>query len=160
MNALEIKTEANRDINDVNMELKMLKDRLAHQEDSRQGFMKDMSNRMENMNALVLKTENDLFTRLREQKKQLLDEAFGSKGQLKKMEEMRMEKILGDNEYMKSLMDGLERKVKGEIAKRLASDYDTKNWLEASLHNFKDEIVGSVYSRKTTKETSLKTKTT
>ena len=41
-----------------------------------------------------------------------------------------MEKIMGDNEYMKSLMDSLERKMKNEMGKRLSSDFDTKNWLE------------------------------
>ena len=46
---------------------------------------------------------------------------------MKKLEEMRMEKILGDNEYMRSLMDGLERKVKNELAKRLSSEFDQKH---------------------------------
>jgi hypothetical protein len=87
MNALEIKHQANRDIGDVSTELKLLKDRLAAQEDTKNRFIKDVSSQMENLNALVLKNENDLYTRLREQKKQLLEEAFSGKDQMKKIEE-------------------------------------------------------------------------
>jgi hypothetical protein len=72
---------------------------------------------------------------------------------------MRMEKILGDNEYLKSLMDGLERKVKNEVAKRLNSEFDQKNWLEMQFHGFKDEIVSYTKPRKVTSETCSKTRT-
>ena len=71
----------------------------------------------------------------------ILEEAIGGKSQWKKLEEMRMEKMLGDNEYIKSLMDGLERKVKNEMGKRLSSEFDQKQWLEMQFHGFKDEIV-------------------
>lgn len=158
MNALELKHQAGREISDVSSEIKMLKDRLQNQEEGKIKFMKEISAQMENMNSLVLKSENDLYTRLREQKKQLLDEGFNNKDQLRKIEEMKMEKILGDNEYMKSLMDGLERKVKGEMQKRMSNDYEIKNWVEAQLHNFKDEIVGQFYFRKMIKETCWKIK--
>ena len=143
MTALEVKQSANRDIGDVSSEMRLMKDRLLSQEDAKSRFFKDMQQQVDSLNAIVLKSEKDLYTRLREQKKELLEEAFGSKDQWKKLEEMRMEKIMGDNEYMKSLMDSLERKMKNEMGKRLSSDFDTKNWLEVQFHNFKDEIVSS-----------------
>ena len=140
MNALEIKQQAGRDTSDLSMEMKFLKDRLASQEDTKNRFIKDISSQMENLNAVVLRNENDLYTRLREQKKQFLEEAFGGKDQMKKIEEMRMEKMMGDNEYMKSLMDTLERKVKAEMTKRLSSEQDQKGWLDMQFQTFKDEI--------------------
>lgn len=142
MTALEVKQAAGRDVSDLSGDIKLLKDRLSNQEETRVRFFKDVSSQIENLNAVVLKSENDIYTRLREQKKQLLEEAFGSKDQYRKLEEMRMEKIMGDNEYMKSLMDSLERRVKNEVGKRLNGEFDTKNWLELQFHNFKDEIVG------------------
>jgi hypothetical protein len=52
-----------------------------------------------------------------------------------------MEKMMGDNEYLKSLVDGVERKIKNEVQKRLSNDYEAKNWLESQIQNFRDEIV-------------------
>lgn len=141
MNALEVKNMAGREMSDISGEMKLMKDRLAIQEDQKARFFKEITQQVENMNAIVLKTENDLYTKLRDQKKQLLEETFNNKDQWKKIEEMRMEKILGDNEYLKSLMDSLERKVKSEMQKRLSADFDSKNWLEMQFHTFKDEIV-------------------
>lgn len=141
INALEVKQQAGRDRDDLLTEVKLLRDRLNHQEEQKTRVYKDLSSQIETLNSVVLKNEKDLYDRLREQKKELLEEAIGSKGNWKKLEEMRMEKILGDNEYMKSLMDGLERKVKNEMSKRLSSEFDQKNWLEMQFHGFKDEIV-------------------
>ena len=141
LNALEVKHQAGRDRDDLGTELKLLRDRLNHQEDQKTRLHKDLSSQLDTLSAVVLKNEKDLYTRLREQKKELLEEAIGSKSQFKKLEEMRMEKILGDNEYMKSLMDGLERKIKNEMSKRLNSEFDQKNWLEMQFNGFKDEIV-------------------
>lgn len=160
MNALEVKQMAGRDRDDLITEVKLLRDRLNHQEEHKNRAFKDLSAQLDSLNSIVLKNEKDLYDRLREQKKELLEEAIGSKGQFKKLEEMRMEKILGDNEYIKSLMDGLERKVKNEVGKRLNSEFDQKNWLEMQFHGFKDEIVGADYSRKVTSETCSRTRTT
>lgn len=160
MTALEVRQAAGRDVNDVAGDVRFLKDRLSNQEETRVRFFRDVTSQIENLNAVVLKSENDLYTKLREQKKQLLEEAFGNKAEWKKLEEMRMEKLMGDNEYMKSLMDTLERKVKNEVGKRLSTDFDTKNWLELHFHNFKDEIVGVSDPRKTTRGTCWRTKTT
>lgn len=141
LNALEVKHQAGRDKDDLATEIKLLKDRISQQEESKVRVFKDLSSQMDMLNTVVLKNEKDIYTRLREQKKDLLDEVLGGKDQWKKLEEMRMEKILGDNEYMKSLMDGLERKVKNEMSKRLNSEFDQKNWLEIQFGGFKDEIV-------------------
>ena len=137
----------------------MVRDRLSQQEEIKNRVYKDLSTQIDTLNTIVLKNEKDLYNRLREQKKELLDEVLGGKDQWKKLEEMRMEKILGDNEYMKSLMESLERKIKNEMAKRLSSEFDQKNWLEIQFSGFKDEIVVYFYHRKVIKETCLRIKT-
>ena len=141
LNALDVKHQAGRDRDDLATEIKLLKERIMHQEENKNRVYKDLSSQIDNLNTVVLKNEKDLYTRLREQKKEMVEGATGGNGQWKKLEEMRMEKILGDNEYMKSLMDGLERKVKNEMSKRLNSEFDQKNWLEIQFNGFKDEIV-------------------
>lgn len=125
-----------------------MKDRIGIQEEQKTRFFREVTQQVENLSAVVLKAENDLYTKLREQKKSLLEEAFNNKDQWRKIEEMRMEKIVGDNEYLKSLMDSLERKVKSEMQKRLTADFDSKNWLEMQFHGFKDEIVSGYLSEK------------
>lgn len=159
LNALEVKHQAGRDKDDLATEIKLLKDRISQQEESKVRVFKDLSSQMDMLNTVVLKNEKDIYTRLREQKKDLLDEVLGGKDQWKKLEEMRMEKILGDNEYIKSLMDGLERKVKNEMSKRLNSEFDQKNWLEIRFGGFKDEIVSLDNHRKVIRETCLKIRT-
>lgn len=159
LNALEVKHQAGRDKDDLATEIKLLKDRISQQEESKVRVFKDLSSQMDMLNTVVLKNEKDIYTRLREQKKDLLDEVLGGKDQWKKLEEMRMEKILGDNEYIKSLMDGLERKVKNEMSKRLNSEFDQKNWLEIQFGGFKDEIVSLDNDRKVIRETCLKIRT-
>lgn len=141
---MEVKQQAGRDVNDLAAELRLVKDRIGIQEEQKTRFFREVTQQVENLSAVVLKAENDLYNKLREQKKSLLEEAFNNKDQWRKIEEMRMEKILGDNEYLKSLMDSLERKVKSEMQKRLSADFDSKNWLEMQFHGFKDEIVGAV----------------
>jgi hypothetical protein len=141
---LEVKHQSGRDVNDLAAELRLVKDRIGIQEEQKTRFFREVTQQVENLSAVVLKAENDLYNKLREQKKSLLEEAFNNKDQWRKIEEMRMEKILGDNEYLKSLMDSLERKVKSEMQKRLSADFDSKNWLEMQFHGFKDEIVRTV----------------
>lgn len=160
LNALEVKHQAGRDIEDMSSELRLLRDRLNQQEETKNRVYKDLSSQIDTLNAVVLKNEKDLYNRLREQKKELLEDALGGKDQWKKLEEMRMEKILGDNEYLKSLMESLERKVKNEMAKRLSSEFDQKNWLEVQFSGFKDEIVLYYNSRKVIKEICWRIKIT
>jgi hypothetical protein len=156
LNALEVKHQAGRDIDGVNSELKLLRDRLVQQEENKNRVYKDLSSQIDTLNTIVLKNEKDLYNRLREQKKELMDDFLGGKDQWKKLEEMRMEKILGDNEYLKSLMEGLERKVKNEMAKRLNSEFDQKTWLEVQFGGFKDEIVELIKFRNLTRGICLK----
>ena len=66
--------------------------------------------------------------------------------------------MLGDNDYIRSLVDGLERKVKNEVEKRLSSDYEIKNWLESQLQNFRDEIVRAFNVEKRSKRCIRKPK--
>ena len=63
------------------------------------------------------------------------------KNQFKNLEAVRMEKLLGDNEYVKGLVDSLERRIKDEIQKRIGQEFENKQWMERTLKVFKDEIV-------------------
>lgn len=51
-----------------------------------------------------------------------------------------MEKLLGENEYLKNLITGLERRIDDEIDKRLKQDYEGKGYLEQKMVTFKEEI--------------------
>ena len=93
------------------------------------------------MNDKMMKNEKEYFDRLRDQKNEILREASLNKKQFRDLEEVRMGKLLGDNEYVKGLVDTLERKVRDEVQKRLANDFENKQWIERQLQVFKDEIV-------------------
>lgn len=93
------------------------------------------------MNDAILKNEKEYFGRLREQKEEISHEQTLQKNQFKNLEAVRMEKLLGDNEYVKGLVDSLDRRVKDEIQKRLAQEFENKQWMDRQLKVFKDEIV-------------------
>ena len=54
---------------------------------------------------------------------------------------MKVEKLLGDNEYIKNIHKMLENKVDEEVSKRLRHEFENKQWMEHKLGTFKDEIV-------------------
>lgn len=41
-----------------------------------------------------------------------------------------MEKLLGENDYLKNIIASLERRIDDELDKRLKSDYENKGFLE------------------------------
>ena len=51
-----------------------------------------------------------------------------------------MEKLLGENGYIKSLIDQIEKKLENEMDKRLQLEFDNKNSFEQKIILFKDEI--------------------
>ena len=122
-------------------EIKSLKERLQNQESSKNDFFKDIMSQYQNMNDAILKNEKEYFGRLREQKEEITQEQILQKNQFKNLEAVRMEKLLGDNEYVKGLVDSLDRRVKDEIQKRLAQEFENKQWVDRQLKVFKDEIV-------------------
>lgn len=102
-----------------------------------------MMNQYQSMNDAILKNEKEYFGRLREQKEEISHEQTLQKNQFKNLEAVRMEKLLGDNEYVKGLVDSLDRRVKDEIQKRIAQEFENKQWMDRQLKVFKDEIVGA-----------------
>ena len=52
-----------------------------------------------------------------------------------------MEKILGDNEYLKSLISQCEKTVTKEVEKRLRTEFENKYWVDQKLTVFKEEMV-------------------
>lgn len=100
-----------------------------------------MMKQYQNMNDMILRNEKEYFGRLREQKDEISREQVMQKNQFKNLEAVRMEKLLGDNEYVKGLVDSLERRIKDEIQKRISQEFDNKQWMERTLKVFKDEIV-------------------
>lgn len=89
-------------------------------QNSKNDFFNDMRNQYQNMNDMILRNEKEYFGRLRDQKDEISREQTLQKNQFKNLEAVRMEKLLGDNEYVKGLVDSLDRRVKDEIQKRIS----------------------------------------
>ena len=93
------------------------------------------------MNSLVLQKDKEYHMKLKHQKDLLLGDQEANRAQMKKLEEVRMEKLMGDNEYMKGLLDSMERRIKDQVQKKLSADFENKQWIERQLQVFKNEIV-------------------
>ena len=85
------------------------------------------------MNSLVLQKDKEYHMKLKHQKDLLLNDQEANRSQMKKLEEVRMEKLMGDNEYMKGLLDSMERRIKDQVQKKLSADFESKQWIERQL---------------------------
>jgi len=54
---------------------------------------------------------------------------------------MKLEKLLGESEYLRTLIRQVEGKVAEEVNKRLRHEFENKNWMEQKMNLFKQEIV-------------------
>jgi len=54
---------------------------------------------------------------------------------------MKLDKLLGDSEYMRSLIRQVEGKIEEEVNKRLKHEFENKNWMEQKIALLKQEIV-------------------
>jgi len=59
---------------------------------------------------------------------------------------MKLEKLLGESEYMRGLIRQVEGKVSEEVNKRLRQEFENKNWLEQKMSLLKQELVIKYYS--------------
>lgn len=141
-NIIAIQGKGSRDnqVLTLQNELKIMKERMNIADNAKNKFFEDMMGQYQSMNDMIVKNERDYFSRLRSQKDEIMREANLSKKQFKNLEEIRMEKVMGDNEYVKGLVDSLERRVKDEVQKRLNQDFEIKQWMERQMQVFKDEI--------------------
>ena len=166
--AIEDKQSQSSTVVSLQNEIRSMKEQMAANQQNKNDFFKDMMSQYQNMNDMILRNEKEYFGRLRDQKDEISREQVMQKNQFKNLEAVRMEKLLGDNEYVKGLVDSLDRRVKDEIQKRIAQEFDSKQWMERQLKVFKDEVVSfptifypdsNFVQRKTTREKSLQTKT-
>ncbi len=51
-----------------------------------------------------------------------------------------MEKLVGENDYLKQLIAGVERRVDEEVQKRVREEFESRRTLEQKLVVFKEEI--------------------
>lgn len=93
-------------------ELRLMKDRLEKDYSYKNKTFEDLREKYQNLNNLVLEKDKEYHNKLTNQKSNLLNDQRSNRDQFRKLEEVRMEKLFGESEYMKSLISGLERRVK------------------------------------------------
>ena len=54
---------------------------------------------------------------------------------------MKLEKLLNDSDYLKTLIKTCENRIEEEINKKFKSDYDFKQWIEQKMGIIKEDIV-------------------
>jgi len=119
----------------------MLKDRFQGELEKKQSDFNDLFNQYKTMHEQMVSRDKEYHNKLRSQKEQLLQDNEKNRDLTRKLEEVRMEKLMGDSEYVKGLIQSLESRIRDEVQKRLAHDFDNKQWMDRQLKTFKDEIV-------------------
>lgn len=138
--AIQSKGQSTNEYQSMAMELQLLKEKFDRSENAKQSFYNDVMTNYGEINQKLLKSENEGLVRLRSQKQELLHESSQNKDQITKLEHVRMEKIMGDTEYTRSLIEGIDRKLKDETAKRISGEYENKLFLEGQVQQFRDEM--------------------
>ena len=54
---------------------------------------------------------------------------------------LKLERLIGDNDYVSSIIRSIEEKIDKEIGKRLQHEFENKKWLELKLSTFRAELV-------------------
>lgn len=122
-------------------EINLLREALQKEKASKDAFVRDLTNQYNDVHQIVFKNEREYFERLNAQRDEFLKEANFTREQLRKLEETRMNKVIGDSEYMKAMVAQVERKVSDEIQRRVAMDFDNQNFIEQRFKKMKDEIM-------------------
>jgi len=111
-------------------EIRVLKEALGQERQKREMFFNDIMQQYQDINNQLHLNGNDILGKFRRHKDDMLEENRRNIDQQRKLEEMRIEKILGDSEYVRSLIRQVENKVEDEVNKRLKHEFENKNWME------------------------------
>ncbi len=121
-------------------EIRVLKEAVGQERQKRESFFNDIMQQYQDINNQLHINGNDILGKFRKHKDDVLEESRRNIDQQRKLEEMRIEKILGDSEYIRSLIRQVENKVEDEVNKRLKHEFENKNWMEQKIALFKQEV--------------------
>jgi len=119
------------------MEVKLMKEKLNQEQQRRDQIFEDFMRQYQEINNTVHKHENDMISKFQKHKEDVNEESRKTKEQQKKLEEMKLEKLLGESDYLRNLIKSCETKIEEEVNKRLKQEFESKNWLDQKMALFK-----------------------
>ena len=127
--------------NQVEIELKLVKEGLFQEQNRRDTLYKDVMGLYKDLNNMVHKHENELLHRFKQQKDEISLETNASKEQIKKIEALKTETMNTENSLMKNMINSLEKRVNEEVDRRMVLEYEIKRLVDDKMNGFKDENV-------------------
>jgi len=124
----------------IETDLKLMREILNQERQKRDVFMQDVLQQYKDVCSNMNRNESGLLDKMRKNKEELFEENKRSKEQQKKLEELKLEKILGDSEYLRSLIRQVDTKISDEVNKRLKHEFENKTWFEQKMTLFRQEI--------------------
>ncbi|EAR91638.1 hypothetical protein TTHERM_00393070 (macronuclear) [Tetrahymena thermophila SB210] len=121
-------------------QLSLLKEQFNQELRIRENAFEDLNRNYQDLQKKVFEQEKEFLVRLQKQRDQIIEETNIHKQQIKQLEGVKMEKLLGENDYLKQLIDQVERRLEDEMDKRLKQEFENKAYLEQKMNLFKDEI--------------------
>lgn len=91
-----------------------------------------------NNKTAFLKSPNFTNTKLKKSKGKKIPK--NKKNYSNKNKSIKMDKLLSENEYLKSLIEQVEKRLEHEMDKRLKQEFENKYNLDQKISLFKDEI--------------------
>lgn len=83
--------------------------------------------------------------KLKQSKDEMLEQASQTRAQLKGLDNLKLQKINNDQDYIKALIGGIESRIAEEVERRMKNEFEGKNFVESKLQSFKEEMVGGGY---------------
>mmetsp|Transcript_29720 Transcript_29720/g.27204 ORF Transcript_29720/g.27204 Transcript_29720/m.27204 type:complete len:146 (-) Transcript_29720:3669-4106(-) len=131
------KTNESHALGNLEMEVKLMKEKLNQEQQRRDQIFEDFMRQYQEINNTVHKHENDMISKFQKHKEDVNEESRKTKEQQKKLEEMKLEKLLGESDYLRNLIKSCETKIEEEVNKRLKQEFESKNWLDQKMALFK-----------------------
>lgn len=80
------------------------------------------------------------MSKLSKYREDIAEENKLHKQQIKQLEDLKLEKLLSDNDYIKNMIGKVEKRVNEEIDKRIQFEFENRNLFEQKMNQFKEEI--------------------
>lgn len=120
--------------------MKLLREQFNNEKVHRDTILEDLKRQWQDMFQRVNKQENEFYQKVKQQREEFHEQQEQTKQSIKGLDNMKMQKINTDQDYLRNLIGSVESRIADEVEKRLRNEFEQRNVLENKLQAFKEEI--------------------
>lgn len=122
-------------------DFKLIRQQVEKEKEARDSFFREMTKNYNDVQGVLQKVESEMYRKMQTQKEELIRESTLTREQIRKLADVRMEKLVGDSEALRRIIGDVESKISEEVGKRLKHDFENKEWVKSQVKNFREELL-------------------